>query len=512
MQGYRVGPQYANASWYESVDYRVLSRTWVGARLVEKRRPGNTPRYARGYAHLLLDRETLRTWRWPVDAVGLAALSDDHVLFRDRNGRHTLMTREGEVRAQFSLLGVKDSHSFSFFSPDGQTLVISVDGPEQKQVYRMPVTASRPEVFFEAEPREGWRLLTVRADYAGLPPGYGPEAWFDVRYALPRSIRVEVAYVRIAAPDNDETLPNRDGEIHFFSWDDDALPPAPSPTCAGDASPDGRYVAQQRGFALGHKYHGQIPEDTGPWPLVVILDAESCEPIFRVLSAYTYQGFWRAQWLSNSDGFVVGLADGHAVAHAHPEPGLTYLPAVPDASGWVPGPVPGPTGDGRYFAYEFAGVYDAEQGEWKHVDFVSRTDDSEVPWDLTSWGATHDEVHYQTGQWGPLWSWDGWFGGLFTWFLLQPKIEFPPFDDELSFLVARTGSCLELYDPLDADGGVLGCLLDGTRVSLARPPDGVYHPETHFSQTLQLTGSGWVLVRTEAGLEGWVSIDYLDHS
>ena len=491
VQGYRVASQYMNTGWHEAVDYRVLSRSWVGARATETRSADAPPDYA-WRAYLLFNRDTMRGWRWPGDEVHLEAVSDDHILLRDVSGsRYTLMTRDGEGRTQLSLPGAAGEHAalHSFFSPDGQTLVISVDWQEESRVYRMRVAEPRPEVLFDAGGGAGGRRPSVRADYSDVAP------WYEVRYSLPRAIRVSVNYGQ---------------EIHYFDWKGDPLPPPQSPACAGDASPDGRYVAQQQGFALGHKYHGHIPEDNGPWPLVVILDAESCEPIVRVLSAFTYQGFWQAEWLSNSTGYVVGLADTHAVLHVHPEPGLTYLPAVPDASGRVPGPVPAPSGDGRYFSYEFSGVYDTTEGDWKHVDFVSGWPDSEVPWEFTSWGATHEEIHYQTGQWGPLSSWDGWFGEYFWWYLLQPRVELPPFGDELAFVVVRTESCLDLYDQLAPDRAAIGCLSDGTRVSLTRPAGRSDHPHSHLDIEGLGTGS-FAHVRSEDGLEGWVSIDYLEH-
>lgn len=506
VQGYRLGLQHTNDRWHEAVDYRIMSRAWIGARITERQRGDSPPAYARR-SYILLDRESLQSWRWPADELDLEAVSDDHILLRDvRDGLYTLMTREGEVRAQFSLPGAADEYSqlHSFFSPDGQTLVISVDSPGPSGVYRMPVAAQRPEVLFEAQPDRSGRTASVRADESDRP-------WYAVRYVRPGAIRVQVNYGH---------------ESHYFDWDGNPLPAPSYSPCGGDPSPDGRYVAQQRGFALGHKYHGHIPEDTGPWPLVVILDAESCEPLLRVLSAYTYQRLWQAEWLSNSSGYVVGLADGYAIARVDPEPGLTHLPAARtnvsathDVSERTPGPVPAPDGGGRYFSYEFRGVYDADEGEWRRVDFMSRWPDTDVRWEFTSWGVTHEEVEYQTGQWGPLSSWDGWFGGHFEWYLLQPKIELPPFPDELSFIVADTGGCLDILEPTSDFGlpdasAVAGCLPDGTRVSLAALPGFAFNPQRHltsaWSPTLDMWAQ-WAHVRSEDGFEGWIPIDHLRH-
>ena len=509
VQGYRLGPWYTNDWWHEAVDYQIFSRSWVGARITERQRADMPPAYAR-WSYVLLDRESLQSWRWPGDELQLEAVSKDHILLRDGDGLFTLMTRSGDVRTHFSLSGAAHDlsysqypNAYSFFSPDGEALVIGADS-----VYWMPLAASRPQVLFEPEPREGWREWGMEVGYSGVPLESRPEPWWGVRHDLPRSIRVDVYYRRIAETDDEETPLTIEMETHFFGWDGERRPSPPVPVCPGHVSPDGRYVAEQRGFAFGHKYHGNLPEDTGPWPIVVIRDTGSCEPLFRVLSAYTYQGLWQAEWLSDSAGYVLGLKESFAVVPVDPERGLTYLPAAPNWLGQVPGPVPAPEGGGRYFSYAFHGVYDAAEGELKRVDFVSEHPDSGVPWEFTSWGSTHEEVHYQTGRWGPLSWWDGAFGGAVQWHLLQPKVEFPPFPDELSFIVAGTGDCLDLFESVEFGTEAVSCLPDGTRVSLVRS---AHHPHVHLSSRPHATGDRSAHVRTEDGLEGWVSIEYLRH-
>ena len=540
VHGYRVGPPYTEAPWDEGpTDYRVLSRRWVGARVTDK--PPHLPGYPsiHGPVYLLLDRETLQVWRWPGRALNLAALSDDHVLFQDRSdGSFTLMTREGEATTQFSLRRVEGNlDEYSFFSPDGRTLVISVrvgasHGGER--VYRMPVTASRPEVLFEPEAPDGCRVITARANYSGAQPAWGQKGSWNDYYSIgwaenpgpePRMILVDVHYY---CPEQD-----RNGsEWRLFSWEGDALPVvaetgyagsilgSPSegqdataePPCGGSPSPDGRYVAWQEGYPGGHKWHGHYPENP-PWNQVVIADAETCEPVLRVLSAYTYQGYWEAQWLPNSEGFVVGVLGGHAVARVHPEPGLVRLPTVPPGPLSAQGPVPAPTSDGRYFAYEFAGVYDAARDRWISPGFALPADspphayrEAFRNWGPVLWGETHDELRYGSGEWDRGVLNEGWLGVIFDWALLHPRIEFPPFDNELSFVVARTGGCVDLREQPGEGALALDCLPDGTRVSLSCGA-GCYaspHPSSYLDHTL-------VRVRTAADLDGWVPLDYLDH-
>ena len=179
VHGYRLVPPYTEEPWVEAPhDYRVLSRRWVGARITDT--PAHLPGYPaiHGATYLLLDRETLQVWRWRARALNLAALSDDYVLFQDRrDGSFTLMTREGAVATHFSLRGVEGYYDqYSFFSPNGRTLVISVRVGASyggERVYRMPVTASRPEVLFEPELPDGCRASQVRANYSGTWPASG---------------------------------------------------------------------------------------------------------------------------------------------------------------------------------------------------------------------------------------------------------------------------------------------------------------------------------------------------
>ncbi|MYA20611.1 MAG: hypothetical protein F4Z25_10235 [Chloroflexi bacterium] len=533
-------PPYTDEPWDEAPqDYRVLSRRWVGARITDI--PAHLPGYPaiHGRTYLLLDRETLQVWRWPRRALYLAALSDDHILFQDRrDGSFTLMTREGAVAAQFSLRGVGESNDqHSFFSPDGRTLVISVRaGPSDggERVYRMPVTASRPEPLLEPRAPDGCRVSQVRANYSGTRPAWGHKGSWNDQHSIgwaehsgpePRMILVHVHYY---CPEQER----RGSAWLLFSWEGDPLPvdawtgyggsilggpflgqeANAQPPCGGSLSPDGRYVAWQEGFPDGHKWHGQYPE-TRPWNRVVIADADTCQPIFRVLSAYTYQGLWEAQWLANSEGLVVGVLGGHAIARVDPEPEVVRLPTVPPGPRWAFGPVPSPTGEGRYFAYDFAGVYDAAQDRWIAPGFALSTDSqprarreefqSRGP---VLWGETHEELRYGSGEWDSETFTEGWFGGLFDWSLLHPRIEFAPFDNRLSFVVARTEDCVDLREHPEEEALVLACLPHGSGVYLSE--DASWYARPHFGSSVSDT---LIRVRTEDGLEGWLPLDHLDH-
>ena len=116
---------------------------------------------------------------------------------------------------------------------------------------------------------------------------------------------------------------------------------------------------------------------------------------------------------------------------------------------------------------------------------------------------------YELGYWGE---------GSIDWMLLPPRIEFPPFDDAITFRVARTGSCLYLRADPDPDAATLDCLPDGARLTFveqADPPrEGFGHPSINTyigDYNGRLTSTRWIYVRAESGLEGWVAhLGYLE--
>lgn len=431
---------------------------------------------------LLLDRATGQSWRWPSDRLRLAAASSEHLLFEERSiasgrhftGRFTLANRAMEAVGHFSIAGAVDRYR-AVFSPDGQTIALSA----ADTVYLVPVESAQPVVLFKAEATDGQAS-------AFLPP----------RYTGPR-IRVYAFYR------------NESGEVrqerHYFSWTGAPLP------CQGQVSPDWRYVAWLDGGYVEETHSGvQIRED--PWPSIVIADAATCAPLFRVRSAHTYELVWDAAWLPSSDGFVIGVHDGYMILRVRPAPDLVRLPgrgaglANPagdgggftdfyEATNRLAGPEPAPTGDGRYFGYG-PNVYDALEDRWLGPAFVR-----DGPF---GWADSHRERWFVIkGYWG-----EGWV----RWLLLPPKIEFPPFSDETAFRVAGTGSCLRLREAPGEESGTKDCLPDGERLILTKPNEPVRaapHPAVFLAG--RRYSPVWIHVRTEDGAEGWVSHDYLEH-
>ena len=502
VQAYRVKDE----GGYREAYHDILSSVWVLAHLYQ----------GSSWNHFLLNRETSDSWHWPQGAVRLVATADEHLLFLEHLqyeesgevviGHFALVAASGEVLTRFSI-DLPNEEPLAFFSPDGQ--VLALEGAEA--VYRMPVSASRPEIL-QPDRREGWQGRLAEPSYSGPKPMIGQAGWPYPHFGWPqhgpepRVILATALYTRPNEGDPDGDVEHH-AELQRFAWDGTPLGRV-EPACAGRPSPDGRYVAQLQGGEVYRHYVGIMAADP-PWPSVVIADASTCSPIFAVRSAYTFDNFWGAQWLSNSEGFVVGLADGYAVARVHPHPQLDMLPPTPLGAGRSVGPVPAPTGDGRYFAYDFVGVYDAEQHLWTLFGSGG--------WGPFSWGETHEEMWYEIGYWGE---------GRVEWLLLSPKIDLPPFGDEIAFRVAGTGSCLNLR----SEGGTIDCLPDGARLVFVQPDEQPeaeggkagqypYTPveQPHPSVRYELGGGPdeppgpWVHVRTEDGLEGWVAHDYLEH-
>ena len=99
---------------------------------------------------MLLDRETGRSWRWPITALRLAAASEHGLLFEDRDadrnptGRFTLANRGMEEMARFSV-AADDDWSYPDISPDGRAVAFVSAGA----VYLVPMETGVPAVLFE---------------------------------------------------------------------------------------------------------------------------------------------------------------------------------------------------------------------------------------------------------------------------------------------------------------------------------------------------------------------------
>ena len=439
----------------------------------------------RGEAYwvLLLNTETGQSWRWlDTEALRLLATSEQRLLFETRApaGRFVVANRRMEEAVRLAVAAARDDYPRALFSPDGRHLVLEA----ADKVYLVSASTGIGQVLFDPPPRHGHEKLSlsgVHVDSRRRPPlayaSVGYEGGGD-------GIVVTASY----AGEDDFVL----REKRYFGWDGEE-PPAPA--CPGVLSPDGRYAAVASGAPYHVKYVG-VMELESPWPSVTFTDAETCAPIFRVRSAHASQRIWSGEWLSTSGGFVVGVSGGYAVARVRE--GTALLPLPSD----YPGPMPAPAGGGRYFGYG-SRVYDAASDRWR----------GPPEWDGGPfwWGDSHRERWFQ--------AWVYWGEGGQNWLLLPPKIEYPPFSDEIAFRVARTGDCLPLHEEPGEEGRVLACLPDGERLLFAeRDAEAerdwagrILSPHSSIALLDGYAQREWVYVRTEDGAEGWVSHDWLDH-
>ena len=339
----------------------------------------------------------------------------------------------------------------ALISPDGQTVALLTGHPEGgDRVQLVDVSSGDARVVFEAAPCEG--------DYHC---GARLEAWSGGHELAVTTVAI---HRYLESPWIEHT--------QVFDWAGVQLLAG---GCQGELSPDRRYVARPEGHSINNKYK-EIPLPPEPWASVIIADAVTCEPAFRVRSAYP-----RA-WLGSSDGFVVGVAphaetgEAYAVARVGPHPELAYLPVAGS---------PAPGGDGRYFAEGRFGIYDAILDRWIPPPFSPSGPAPDYWW--SDWTSDGDELRYVPSE-------DLGHSIVPEWILLQPKIEIPPLGEEAAFRVIGAGTCVELSD----EGRHIDCLDDGTRVVSAS--GGYSHRD----------GSFGIRVRTHDGSEGWVPIENLE--
>ena len=492
-EGYRpVTPLYSpRAGWYPiSLDDRWVLFEWLtmgGRNFWIDDEPFT----------LLLDRESGRTWRWPGDLLWARALSGEHILFQEHpdgeqaqpgNTHFALVTPSLDVVARFATaigdppaaVDLRDIRT-ALVAPDGGTVALLVEigagttGRLPDRVQLVDVATGDTTLFFEPEPREGY--------YAWV----GISEWRDGQ-----QFAVTTTYSH-----RDWKQP-RIVQMKIFDWAGTELVDG---SCPGRLSPDGRHVAQQEGFPVWVKHVGFV-QPVQPWASVVIADATSCEPILRVRSAYTIQSGWAGNWLSTGEGYVVGVAPhpetgrDFALVRVRPSPALIDLPPSPVPPPYYSyhrlGPWFAPFGGDRYFARPHVGVYDARLQRWMRP----------VNEDLWPDGWTSKGEVVQMAS-----PYDPYEGGL-VWLLVQPRLEFPPFSEDLSFRVVGAGACVELRRA----SGDSACLADGTPVTYAGGERVTFTDGESTDQDGGLAGnlnglSLWV--RTDEGVEGWIRTEHL---
>ena len=241
-------------------------------------------------------------------------------------------------------------------------------------------------------------------------------------------------------------------------------------------SPDGRYVASLVGGHVFATTHGGVVLRADPWPSVVIADAATCAPLFRVRSAYTYELVWDAAGCRPVTGSSSACDDGYMILQVRPTPDLVRLPGIgaPDS----PIPRAGAAGALLLGHAKRAGPRTGSHGRRpllrlrpQCVRRASR---------IAGWAPRSATRTGTPGSGGTPTASAGsrsrrimgrrtcaWV----NWLLLPPVIEFPPFSDVIAFRVAGTGSCLRLRAAPEVASEIIGCLPDGARLVLTEPAE-----------------------------------------
>ena len=157
------------------------------------------------------------------------------------------------------------------------------------------------------------------------------------------------------------------------------------------------------------------------------------------------------------------------------------------------GPVPAPEGLG----VSYGRLAYTDKGRAFQADI---NPESGGPTHLDPWGSQAEEMVFGIGHGGH----DGGSIGV----LLPPQIELAPFTDAMEFVVARTGSSLNVRAASSPEAEILTSLPDGSRAELARATDrGEGDPSiAHDAGGVHL----WVYTRAGDGTEGWVDRAFLD--
>jgi hypothetical protein len=271
------------------------------------------------------------------------------------------------------------------------------------------------------------------------------------------------------------------------------------------ASPDGRWLAWQSRLTLGSVPFSEY------WPAVVIADLQSGEVVMRIVRASVREGGYfgdeaggRSAWLSDSSGLVLKTDGGSALLRIEGDGALEPLPFA----GEVPVPAVHESGvlvhDGRLVSLEG----DALSSRWGIGDWPLGD-----PLDAVGFSEDGDEVRFvkviPPGR--------DWTVHILDAGGLPALLQRPPFTEVLRVQVAAAGDGLNLRATPTQDGEVIATLPDGTVATVTAGPEEFWGVTTSSvpdqaeidAGTFWWQAPWWVHVRTEAGLEGWVSAQFL---
>ena len=259
-------------------------------------------------------------------------------------------------------------------------------------------------------------------------------------------------------------------------WDATSLP---------RISPDGRLIAAPTSHGLGEFSYGAEPVGMA----LSIFDTATGAEIVRLLGAHppwmVGEPYPRGDvWLADSSGIIVETRDGRLVARI--------------AGTW--GPAPGwaaPDHPNRFFDYGVATrvvTLDQQGGERVSIPFgppgatIYDADPFFGRRTTAGWGVQSDTLRVWTSyRYGS--HFDHYYGTP----PLEPVIEQAPFGDRLLVEIS-VDTCLNVREDPSLAAPILTCLAHG---AVAETDDFVTYTQP------------WLHIRTDDGLEGWASAEYL---
>ena len=325
---------------------------------------------------------------------------------------------------------------------------------------------------------------TVRI--ADLEWGIDPEAVELIETALPSDIRWPRVseLVEFDAGPNGVTLvvPDQEGKSRIirYGWDGTLLSDTSIPLSFDlNTSPDGRMVAGPTfRTATGDAYGDPS------WMVISVFDAATGEEIYRILGATTpgvSVADWRVEdgvlWPADSSGVIVGTTLGDRL--------VTFDGRWQGGAGWPAPDEPGVFARGLSVTDPSWNVRASlEVNPWQHPD------EDSFAVSFAGWGDHSGELRVEfyalpRARGGPGYQVPP----------LPPVIERPPFNDRLLVEVVAD-TCLNLRHWPSLDAAVLACLPHGV---IAETLDFYINPYR----------GEWMRLRTDDGIEGWASAEYL---